>query len=241
MAIVKTQPTAEIATGDNAPDMGTLGASAETGQKVDPFTARLQEADPGITNAREPGAATDINDILQPYINELMNLGPEYGAEMEYLKPYVTGQGPTAPQTFQGIEAASQAQESPTGNTSLQQAIQAQGQAEEKSLQDPGFGELATAGEEFANTVPYSQLLQTLLGAGKNEILYGTTPNISNVNTQGWPSSLQNAYSFLTQAATGTNAQTGLQSPQQAAKGAQKNKTGATFSGGTTQGGGSSG
>lgn len=235
MPKVKTQPTADIATGDNAPDMGTTGASPDTGQKVDSYTGQLSVADPGITNAREPGAATDINDILQPYISELMNLGPEYGAEMEYLKPYIEGTGPAAAQTFQGLESASKAQESPTGNTALQAAAQAQGTAEFNAMQDPGFGELAKAGQEFAGTVPYSQLLQTILGAGKNEILYGTTPNISNVNTSGWPGSLQNAYSFLTQAATGTNAQSGLQSPQATVKkggASPAPNPGSTFTGG---------
>lgn len=235
----KTQTPTDIPQGDNAPDMGTLGANAITGETVSPATGKLGVADPGSFNAVQPGTQADINEILSPYINELLNLGPEYGQEMEYLKPYLMGQGANAPQTFQGVVDASKAAESPTGDTRLQEAEQQVGQAAANETM-PGFGGMAEAAKEFEGTVPYAQLLQTLLGAGKNEILYGTTPNISNVNTSGWPATLQQAYSFLTQAATGTNAQSGLQAPKVAAKkGAQASGTGSGGTGGsTTQGGG---
>lgn len=185
----------------------------------------------------QPGAQQDVNTILEPYINELMNLGPEYQEEMNYLAPYLTGTGAGAPQTFQGIENQSKAQESPTGNTAVNAADQAAGEsiANQKA---PGFGEEATAAQQYEQTVPYSQLLQTVLGAGKNEILYGTTPNISNISTKGWPEQLQNAYQFLTQAATGTNAGTGLQSPTAAATAAKSTTGNSGSSTSSVQGGG---
>lgn len=206
-----TQPTQDIAVADNAPNMGTLGANA-SGLKTNPSTGQLTTADPGNFNASPPGAQTDINTILEPYLSELQNLGPEYQEEMDYLKPYLEPQQ----QTFQGVEAQSKAQESPTGNTAVNEADESVGQDIENE-KAPGFGNLASAAEDYEGTVPYSQLLQTVLGAGKNEILYGTIPNISNISTKEWPESLQNAYSFLTQSATGTNAQSGLNSPQVAA------------------------
>ena len=145
-----------------------------------------------------PSTQGDINAILEPYIKEMMNLGPEYQSEMEYLKPYLMGTGAGAPETFQQLEAGSKADESPTGSKAVNAADQALGTAIE-GQQPPGFGNLATAGEQYENTLPYSDILQTVLGAGKNEILYGTVPNTSNINTKGWPSSVQGAYDFLAQ------------------------------------------
>jgi hypothetical protein len=182
--------------------------------------------------AKQPASTqTDINSILEPYLKEMQNLGPEYQAEMDYLKPYLQGTGAEAPETFQQIEAGSKADETPTGSAKVNEADQSLGQAIEGQAK-PGLGELATAGEEYAGTVPYSQILQTVLGAGKNEILYGTIPNISNISTKGWPESLQNAYQFLTQAATGTNAQTGLPSPTSAATAQAAQQQAASTAGG---------
>lgn len=163
-----------------------------------------------------PSTQGDINSILEPYINELTNLGPEYNAEMEFLKPYLTQTGSQAPQSFAGLESASTADESPTGSKTVNEADESVGNAIE-SEQAPGFGSLASAAKDYEGTLPYSDILQTVLGAGKNEILYGTTPNISSISTAGWPSSLQDAYGYLTQAATGTNANTALPSPAAAA------------------------
>lgn len=209
-----------MATGTQTVDPST--GKLTTGELPD--TAALGQETPdtqqGIRQpTSQPGVQQDINEILQPYINELMNLGPEYGSEMEYLKPYLTQTGAGAPQTFDQVVNESKAQESPTGNTAVNEADESLGNTV-ANQQPPGFGELATAAKEYEGTVPYSQLLQTVLGAGKNEILYGTVPNISNIQTGGWPESLQHAYQFLTQAATGTNANSGLQSPTAAAKAA---------------------
>lgn len=204
---------------DNAPDMGTTGADPITGLKLNPATGQLEVADPGIANATkgQNQIAPDVNDILAPYLKELQNLGPEYQQEMDYLKPYLEGTGAGAPESFAQLRAGSQADESATGSKAVNAADQAAGTALENQ-QPPGFGNLAQAAGEFAGTVPYSQILQTVLGAGKNEILYGTIPNISNISTKGWPQSLQDAYSFLTQSATGTNPSTGLNAPQVAAR-----------------------
>ena len=208
-----------------------LPDTAQTGQEnADTQTGVLQPTS-------KPGVQQDINTVLEPYINELMNLGPEYQEEMNYLAPYLTGTGAGAPETFQGLENQSKSQESSTGNTAVNAADTEQGEAI-ANQQAPGFGQEAQAAQEYEQTVPYSQLLQTVLGAGKNEILYGTTPNISNISTKGWPESLQNAYQFLTQAATGTNASTGLQSPTAAAQAAKETTGNSGSSSANLQGGG---
>lgn len=181
-----------------------------------------------------PTTQMDINKILQPYINEMTNLGPEYSAEMEYLKPYLEGTGAAAPQTFQQLEAGSKADETPTGSAKVNEADQSAGTALENQ-QPPGFGALASAAKQYEGTLPYSDILQTVLGAGKNEILYGTTPNLSTIETTGWPDPLQQAYKYLVANATGDNPTTGFPTPKVAAKTAP---SGAKIPGATGTGGG---
>ena len=182
-----------------------------------------------LATAGKPAPTTqqDVNSYLDPYVKEMMNLGPEYQSEMDFLKPYLEGTGPSAPETFKQLQAGSQADESPTGSKAVNAADQAAG-TQVANEPAPGFGALAKAGKEYEGTLPYSDILQTVLGAGKNEILYGTTPNISSISTKEWPEQLQQAYSYLTQAATGTNAGTGLNNPTVAAKTASPTGTGST-------------
>ncbi len=219
---------------DNAPDMGTTGADPITGQKVNQ-QGQLQTADPGAANATA-GTNTvglDIHDLLAPYLKELQNLGPEYQQEMDYLKPYLEG----TPESFAQLQAGSKADESTTGSQAVNAADKAAGSQIENQA-PPGFGNLEQSAEQFVGTVPYSQILQTVLGAGKNEILYGTVPNTSNIQTGGWPSSLQSAYDFLTQSAAGVNPKTNLPTPQAAAVTAPNPNQPTAGPNATNQGGG---
>jgi hypothetical protein len=126
-------------------------------------------------------------------MNELLNIGPEYGAEMQYLAPYLSPEH----QTFSGLTAQSQANESPSGDKGL--AASEQGLATAiKNEPSPGFGQAATAAQQFEQQIPYGQVLQDVLAAGKNEILgYSTVPNLSNLNTTGWPSALKSVVPYL--------------------------------------------
>ena len=140
-----------------------------------------------------PTAQQDINQILKPYMDELMNLGPEYGAEMAYLKPYLAG----TPTTFSDVVAGSKADESPTGSKSMQAAEQAMSGAISAGP-TPGFGNAAKAAQQFEGTIPYSALLQSVLEAGKNIVLgYSSTPQLKNINTQEWPTQLQGLIPYL--------------------------------------------
>lgn len=189
-------------------------------------TASTTDTQAGILTPQAktpPSTQGDINTILQPYINEMMQLGPEYQKEMDFLKPYLEGTGAGAPETFAQLQAGSVADESPTGSKMVNEADATAGTAIENQPK-PGFGNLAQAAKQYEGTVPYSDILQTVLGAGKNEILYGTTPNTTNIKTGGWPEILQQAYGFLTQNATGTNPKTGLQNPATAAATANQNQ-----------------
>lgn len=191
-------------------------------------TAGSTDTQAGILTPQAKAPSTtqgEVNSYLDPYVQEMMQLGPEYQHEMDFLKPYLTGTGAGAPETQAQLSAGSVADESPTGSKAVNAADQAMGTALENQ-QAPGFGALAKAGKEYEGTLPYSDILQTVLGAGKNEILYGTTPNISQINTEQWPDQLKQAYSYLTQAAAGVNSQSGLTAPSVAA-----NQTAPTGSG----------
>lgn len=174
--------------------------STPTQDPKTPATPNFEQKNQDFIAKAPPTAAQttqlDINKVLEPYINELQNLGPEYGAEMSYLQPYLTQSGAQAPQTFDSIVNESKAQESSTGNTAVNAADQAAGQAE-TSMQAPGFGQEAAAGKAFEGTVPYSQLLQDVLGAGKSEITYNPLGTIPNISTGDWPAGVQEAYNYL--------------------------------------------
>lgn len=192
-------------------------------------TAGASDTQAGILTpqGKQPGSTQlDINKVLQPYIDEMSKLGPEYQEEMDFLKPYLEGTGAQAPQTFQQIEAGSKADETPTGSAKVNEADEAAGTAA-ADQKAPGFGALAQAGKEYEGTLPYSDILQTVLGAGKNEILYGSTPNLSAVSTAGWPASVKAAYDASI-SGTGVNPTTGLVAPTVAANTAPGAATGST-------------
>lgn len=136
-----------------------------------------------------PKPATTINSILEPYLKELMTLGPEYGAEMQYLSPYLSG----TPVTLKGLPAMS-------GDPTLAAA--------EKNVAStianqptPGFGNLAKMAKQYEGTIPYSQILQSVLEAGKNQILgYSTVPNLTNLAATAkadWPAQMQAVVPYL--------------------------------------------
>lgn len=158
-----------------------------------------------------PNTQQDINHMLSQYMEEMGNLGPEYQAEMDYLKPYLAG----TPMTFQGLESQSQADESPTGSKSVQAAEQ--GVANAISNQPaPGFGAAAQEAGQFEQSIPYSQVLQDVLQAGKNEILgYSTIPDLTTLNTSQWPEALKGVVPYLKQSIGYTS--TGIPNPATAA------------------------
>jgi hypothetical protein len=161
----------------------------------------------GTMPPKPPSIPKDITQYLAPYIKELTNLGPEYGAEMEYLKPYLM---PTK-ETFAGLQSQAAADASPTGSKSVAQAGEALGQAAQ-SMQPPGFGKAADMAKQYAQSVPYSDILSTLLNASKSEILgYQNVPNLQVLTpaVKTWPQSVQQAYQYAT-AGIGYNPSTGL-------------------------------
>lgn len=181
-------------------------------------TAGSSDTQAGILTpqAKTPSTTqSQINADLDPYVKEMMNLGPEYQQEMDFLKPYLNQTGAEAPETQAQLSAGSVADESATGSKAVNEA-DAEAGSQLENQKAPGFGALAQAGKEYEGTLPYADILQTVLGAGKNEILYGSTPNLSAVSTAGWPASVKAAYDASI-SGTGVNPSTGLVAPTVAA------------------------
>lgn len=176
-----------------------------------------------------PTLQGDINSVLQPYINEMMQLGPEYAAEMEYLKPYLVGNestntpppeaytGPGASQVIADQNALAGA-ESAVGNTLESQA-------------PPGFGNVAQAGKEYESTILPQQPEQAALAYQKYLQTYGGL----QPQTAGWSQQAQEAYkAILGSGASGS----GLPSPADSTAASQAANTINQITSASGQGGG---
>lgn len=145
--------------------------------------------------------AQDISQILDPYISQLTNLGGEYAAEMEYLKPYLNPQQ----QTFQQVVDTSKAQESPTGNVAVN-AADAQLGAAIEALNNPGntpgFNAAANLAHDYMQSLPQQAPIQSALGYQKYLQTYGGLAPA----TTAWPDEAQKAYEFITGSAPGSQA-----------------------------------
>lgn len=195
---------------------GAAAQNAPAASNPNSVTAAKLLSGTPVTQNRQPSENQDISSILEPYINEMMQLGPEYQSEMDYLKPYLLGTGAEAPETFKQLESSSAANASPTGNTAVNAADAAVGQ-EIEGQPAPGFGNVAKAGEEYAATLPYAQPLQAGLGYQKYLQTYGGL----QPTTTGWSEQAQQAYA----AAMGDQASgSGLQAPTVAAGDATASK-----------------
>lgn len=151
---------------------------------VEPKTPEPDTAATGIKSAdtqsgilqapsqKPPTEQQGIDKILQPYVNQLMQLGPEYQKEMDYLAPYLTGsvtdnQLSPAP-TYTGPDANAVN----AGQSSLSQADNALGEAV-LAEPKPGFGSLAPAAKEYESTLEPSAGIQSALAYQKYLETYG--------------------------------------------------------------------
>lgn len=163
------------------------------------------------------GIQGEIDKILQPYLQEVGSLGPEYSKEMDFLKPYMAGTATSdSTLTNEANAAVGGGVQAPNPNalpgesdlSNAQNALTATMEG-----QTPGFGALNQANKQFEGTVPYSSLIQTALTAGKNELQgYSTVPNFTNVNTSQWPAALQQVWNTI-QSSVGVNPNSGLANP----------------------------
>jgi hypothetical protein len=150
-----------------------------------------------------PSEQTDINSILEPYVNQLMQLGPEYQKEMNYLAPYLSGQvtdnqlAPTP--AYTGPDASTVNE----GQSSLMQADNALGTAVED--QDaPGFGQETSAAKQYENTILPSAGIQSGLAYQKYLETYGGM----QADQANWTQEQKDAYAAI----VGDTSSTGLPS-----------------------------
>lgn len=187
--------------------------------KTDPFSEF--GSDLAKTVPKVPTVQEDINQILSPYLKQMFSLGPEYGAEMAYLKPYLAGtntSGIGAPSTYTGPDAglinsnsAALSKAEATAGTALQ------------NPPSPGFGKAANDAQSFVHSLDYQQPLTAALNYQKYLQTYGGL----KPNTQTWSPEAQSAYqAILGTGGTGTTSGTGgptLPSPVDASAGQNAN------------------
>ena len=170
-----------------------------------------------------------IDKILAPYMTDLSRLGPEYQQEMSYLAPYLTGSTNAATDqvvyqgAMQGAGGGVQQVNDTTPEAQELNAAEASQGAKILSQPAPGFGNVAQATKQYEQSLPYSQVLSTVLKGGQNEVLYGSTvPNLTNINAAQFPTDIQNVLKGLT-SSVGVNPSTGLPSPATASIAAANN------------------
>ena len=148
---------------------------------------------------KPPSLQQDINQYMAPYMTELTALGPEYAKEMEFLKPYMEGNPGAGLQSAVANEYGGSGVKNITGPTPQGEALGAASAANAKQIENftPGFGALAAGAKQQEQTGSYADVLNAVLGAGKNELLYGSVPNFSAINTSQFPPSIQALYGQL--------------------------------------------
>jgi hypothetical protein len=136
-----------------------------------------------------PTEAQDINAALSSYMDAMSSLGPEYGKEMEYLKPYLN----PGSQTFSGLLNTAALQASPTGNTAVQAAGEQLAQASAAGP-TPGFGHVADMMKSYEKSIPAAGPLQAALAYQKSLQTYGGQQPM----TAGWSPQEKAAYQSIT-------------------------------------------
>jgi hypothetical protein len=152
-----------------------------------------------------PQPQQDVNAYMKTYIDELTRLGPEYQAEMNYLAPYMTSNPGAGLEDAVAKEYGGSGVKEITGPTPQGEALGAASAANAQAIESfkPGFGNIAKGVTAAEQTVPYADVLNSVLAAQKNEMLYGSTPNFSAIQTNEWGPSQQALYGYLTSSAGG--------------------------------------
>jgi hypothetical protein len=166
------------------------GTSGPKGGPTDQMSKWLDQASKAKAQLPQgPTEAQDIHKALSTYMDAMSSLGPEYGKEMEHLKPYLN---PGA-QTFQGLLNTAALQASPTGNTAVSAAGQALANATAQEP-TPGFGHAAQMMKQYEQSLPAQGPLQAALAYQKSLQTYGGM----QPSTAGWSPAEKAAYQSIT-------------------------------------------
>lgn len=178
----------------------------ETAQQEAAFSKTVNSKSKG---AQLPTEQQDANQALAPDIAELDQIPAQYKAIIQSIQPYISGGQNTGNAALNSADAAVAA-EVGTSDDKVMAALKS----------------LGPAVQESAGTVPYSSVIQALLGYGKYEETYaGAQPQ----GQSSWSQSMDDIYKYL----SGTNASTdGLGSPQSAASAATQGITSGSNAGG---------
>jgi hypothetical protein len=142
-------------------------------------------------NVKYPSTSQDISSILDPYVKELQQLGPEYQKEMDYLAPYLSGSQstglPSAP-TYSGPDSAAVNSADAALGTAEQNVASAT-----ENEPAPGFGKLADAAKEYEGTIEPSAGIQSALAYQKYLATYGGM----QADTSDWSQQAKDAYAAI--------------------------------------------
>lgn len=168
-------------------------------QKKQQGAANLQNLnhtlDPSATKATKlPTEQQDVNAALAPDQAVLAGLPDEYKSALASLAPYINSGQDTG-------NAALNAADAEVANVTN----------DSEGGVEKALGGLAKAGKEYESTVPYSGIVQALLGQSKYNITYN---NAQPGNHADWNDTMNDIYAYL----SGTNASAdGLPTPTAAA------------------------
>jgi hypothetical protein len=215
--------------GTNAPipddsTQNTPEAASASAQAAQQGAANLQQANHALSpktaaKVKTPTEQQDVNAALAPDEASLDSLASEDVASTAALAPYVnSGQN--------------------TGNAALNAADAAVAK-ETDSSSDPvlaALQQLPKDASEYAKSVPYQGIIQSLLGYNKYEQTYGGLPPTGQ---SSWSQSMDEIYSYLSGKSTGSN--NGLPTPAAAAASASADTTSAAYAAANATTGGGNG
>jgi hypothetical protein len=210
-AAASVADTPEAATRQETNDQENAQKEAALSGVLNPYNKKSNPK--GSKGAQLPTEQQDVNQALAPDQALLDQLPDIYKQAIAAIQPYISG----------GVD---------TGNAALNQADQAVaneiGTSDNKVM--AALKGLSKAGTEFEGTVPYSGIIQALLGYGKYEETYAGAQPQGQAN---WTESMDEIYKYL----SGTNASTdGLPGPTSAAADATQGITSGSNAGGGNAG-----
>jgi len=199
--------TPDAATRQETNDQENAQREAALAGVLNPYNKTSNKT--GSKGAQPPTEQQDVNQALAPDQALLDQLPDVYKQAIASIQPYISGGTDTGNAALNSADEAV-ANEIGTSDSKVMAALKG----------------LSKAGTEFEGTVPYSGIIQALLGFGKYEETYeGAQPQ----GQASWTISMDEIYKYLSGSSASTD---GLGSPTVAATQASQNQTTGDGSGG---------
>lgn len=183
-------PASSSTPADAQPDLSVTQLSGGTGKGAPPTPT------PAQTSAAEAKAEVDTQAelgpdeffALAPYQQELGSLPSEYASAMSGFNQQLSNPPSTGNSKLDAAEKSAD-QAAMAGESNVAQAAQG----------------LNSAGTNYTENLQSADILQTALTGRKNQLLYGSSPDLGIVNQTGWSQNLQDIYKYIEGAGSGTD------------------------------------